>query len=904
MTANAIQDRNGLGFDDFFLDTGNRVLLRNGSEVALNAKYLDVLIILAGSAGTVVSKQELFDRVWGDVHVTDAALTQCIKDIRKKLGDSAGNPRYIKTLPKRGYQFVARIHHRRKAADDSSPVSIFPKRPYKFLESFGEDDAADFQGRNVEIETVCSQLAAHPTFLVYGRSGVGKSSFLAAGMVPRLRTSGHVVCRVQGRRDPHAAMIGAVAEYLDMDPESEPARLAEALTALPVVPELFLCCDQFEEWFIREGGTASLEQALVHLVNSPLAVRLHCCFVLREDYLAEMSRFKEIYPNIFHHELRLELLDRDKARQAASEPALKVGCRFEEGLLDRILDDLTGAGGVDLPALQIVCDQLFDRRDADGAFTLEAYRRLGSTGGILQDYLDRVLRRFSSADLSAARRAMSLLITEESERRVLAVDWLIRQVHAETGGVDLSPILEELASARVLHIGKEDGRRVVCLVHEYLVPAVSGWMTDAMRRRRRVREVLRRAMEAYEAHGFHMSRESLRLVLDCTDMPYLDEPTAALIVKSCLHHGDPVPESAARACPRFLDLWRQATKETDPEIRRVAVASAKLAEREDVLDDLRMIALDDPVIAVRREASLLLAQQWGVETPDLLAERGSRRGFRDHGWRYLVSLAMIRDYDRGSFSLWSRSPVVGVFIVVCLAWVRLRRHWTELSRQVVGGTVGTSLAGLSIGLILGAVVVYFQPGLTSNHRAVLIAFSGSGLIAGFLAGIAVSTGMVAVGTIAYRHSRLWQVIGAAAGGGAIGVVFTTVANAISETVMGMGALSLTGAPEAASMGAAACLGATLAERGHHPGITWRSPAGAALLGGLVALGLVASGHRLLADSLAGLITSFQVLPDFDSFLTANFSNTARSVLHYLEAFGEGVFFGGGLFGGIALFRRS
>ena len=138
----------------------------------------------------------------------------------------------------------------------------------------------------------------------------------------------------------------------------------------------------------------------------------------------------------------------------------------------------------------------------------------------------------------------------------------------------------------------------------------------------------------------------------------------------------------------------------------------------------------------------------------------------------------------------------------------------------------------------------------------------------------------------------------------IGAVFTTVANAISETVMGMGALGMTGAWEAASMGAAACLGATLAERARPTGSTWRSPAGAALLGGLVALMLVFSGHRLLADSLSGLITSFQVLPEFDSFLTANISRTARSTLHLLEAFAEGVFFGGGLFGGIVLFRKA
>ena len=96
-------------FDNFYLDGGNRRLLRDGLPVALNSKYLDVLLLLVSRCGQLVEKASIFEEIWSGVFVTDAALTQCIKDIRKQLGDDAANPRYIKTVPKHGYVFIGEV---------------------------------------------------------------------------------------------------------------------------------------------------------------------------------------------------------------------------------------------------------------------------------------------------------------------------------------------------------------------------------------------------------------------------------------------------------------------------------------------------------------------------------------------------------------------------------------------------------------------------------------------------------------------------------------------------------------------------------------------------------------------------------------------------------------------------
>ncbi len=102
------------------LDTANRTLLRDGAPVALNARYFDALVLLVRAQGQLVGKQRFFDEVWSRSVVTDAALTQCIKEIRRLLGDDAGDPRFIRTVAGHGYVFIAPVNE--AAAVDTAPM--------------------------------------------------------------------------------------------------------------------------------------------------------------------------------------------------------------------------------------------------------------------------------------------------------------------------------------------------------------------------------------------------------------------------------------------------------------------------------------------------------------------------------------------------------------------------------------------------------------------------------------------------------------------------------------------------------------------------------------------------------------------------------------------------------------
>lgn len=96
-------------FGPFSLDRNDRRLRRDGAPVELNARYFDALALLVSNPGALVTKDRFLDEVWRGVPVTDEALTQCIKTLRRALGDDAAAPRFIETVPKHGYRFVAPV---------------------------------------------------------------------------------------------------------------------------------------------------------------------------------------------------------------------------------------------------------------------------------------------------------------------------------------------------------------------------------------------------------------------------------------------------------------------------------------------------------------------------------------------------------------------------------------------------------------------------------------------------------------------------------------------------------------------------------------------------------------------------------------------------------------------------
>src|SRR5215813_8213737 len=114
-----------LTFDRYSLDLSNERLLHDGDVVPLTPKAFAVLRRLVEDAGQLVKKDDLLRSVWRDTHVSDGVVRVIILEIRRALDDDSEQPRFIETVPRRGYRFIApraRMSRRPGAADEHGTI--------------------------------------------------------------------------------------------------------------------------------------------------------------------------------------------------------------------------------------------------------------------------------------------------------------------------------------------------------------------------------------------------------------------------------------------------------------------------------------------------------------------------------------------------------------------------------------------------------------------------------------------------------------------------------------------------------------------------------------------------------------------------------------------------------------
>jgi DNA-binding winged helix-turn-helix (wHTH) protein len=109
-------------FGPFHLDLDDRLLTRAGEVISLRPKATEILVRLVTNAGQLIKKDQLLKEVWPDTFVEESNLSQTIFTLRKALGDDRSEPRYIETVPRRGYRFVAAVRDEEAEKDQAETV--------------------------------------------------------------------------------------------------------------------------------------------------------------------------------------------------------------------------------------------------------------------------------------------------------------------------------------------------------------------------------------------------------------------------------------------------------------------------------------------------------------------------------------------------------------------------------------------------------------------------------------------------------------------------------------------------------------------------------------------------------------------------------------------------------------
>ena len=150
------QGRPRYRFAEFTLSPARRALFREGREVPLIPRYLDLLLMLVERRAVALHRQEIFDRVWSDVVVSDGALSQAVRTLRRTLGEGGDRP-FIRTVSRHGYQFVCPVAEEEDAGEDAVPgtgkaavvPAVPPGAPDPFAAALGRllDPAATDEAR-------------------------------------------------------------------------------------------------------------------------------------------------------------------------------------------------------------------------------------------------------------------------------------------------------------------------------------------------------------------------------------------------------------------------------------------------------------------------------------------------------------------------------------------------------------------------------------------------------------------------------------------------------------------------------------------------------------------------------------------------------------------------------------
>ena len=385
------------------------------------------------------------------------------------------------------------------------------RSPYKGLSAFDDTelDALLFFGRGHETEIVAANALASRLTVLYGPSGVGKSSLLRAGVVRSLRELSEteplaVAYLSSWSGDPVAtiedAVRSALTDTFGGDPGDAPGDLPDRLDAWTAALgcDLVLIFDQFEELFLyqAEGGLLDL---LPELVTRP-GLRVNVVLGIRDDELARLDVFKARIPGLFSNYLRLDLLDRASARAAVLGPIERynelesAAVEIEPVLVESILGEvaagridsgLVGRGSaveedrtrIETPYLQLVLQRLWEveREGQSDVLRLSTLVALGGAQQIVEDHLEHAMAALSPPEQDVAAGMFDHLVTPSGAKIAHGVSDLALFAHVDAA--ELEPVLLSLSRERILRPTGDNGHAGdrYEIYHDVLAGAVLAW---------------------------------------------------------------------------------------------------------------------------------------------------------------------------------------------------------------------------------------------------------------------------------------------------------------------------------------------------------------------------------------------------------------------------------------------
>lgn len=387
--------------------------------------------------------------------------------------------------------------------------------PFVGPRPFSDTDREMFFGRDREIAELLSLVVSQRVVVLYAVSGAGKTSLLTAGLVPALTAHGFDVLprvRIQSPATPpdDAANAFEYATLRSLGHSGDlTSTLASFLAKLPREEDAYgfprpraLIFDQFEELFTAYQQRWPDREPFMRAIAAALAAddELRVVFSLREEYVAQLERYANVFPMGLRARFHLERLRGDAALLAARGPVQARGISFAPGVAETLIHDLQqtqldlstiGQSGtatiqgefVEPVHLQVICSELWRRRDpATEVITHDALAGMGGVDASLAAYYDEAVaaaaKRASVSEHKLRAAIGRELITSAGTRSAVFAS------PQERGDLP-NAALDELASRHVIRADWRSGGRWLELSHDRLIGPVRESNVAVHERRRR-----------------------------------------------------------------------------------------------------------------------------------------------------------------------------------------------------------------------------------------------------------------------------------------------------------------------------------------------------------------------------------------------------------------------------------
>jgi energy-coupling factor transporter ATP-binding protein EcfA2 len=369
-------------------------------------------------------------------------MTQDIADRLVTISNSE-----IKGFVQQNYGSVTFVYNFPQGADAGAALkaagaaAAAPACPYRGLSAFQPEDARFFFGREAAIDRVSRLVARGQITAVTGASGSGKSSLVFAGVVPALAAGNQwLFATFRPGADPFYALAGALVPVLaatspaGAEPASEQTQAIASLAAalredatkllatrqeishLYPGRQLLLIADQFEELYtlcqkpeVRKQFLDSLLAATAGATAAG-APSLRVLLTVRADFLGALVSHRGLADALQNQIDLLGPMTRAELMAAVVKPAELMGVRYEDHLVERILDDLGDDDG-SLPLLEFALTQLWEQQSADRLLTHTEYEKIGRVSGAIQQHAEAAYARLDVQERARTRRLFRRLVS-------------------------------------------------------------------------------------------------------------------------------------------------------------------------------------------------------------------------------------------------------------------------------------------------------------------------------------------------------------------------------------------------------------------------------------------------------------------------------------------------------------